>query len=155
MIKFKSYSMKLAEKENNWYVIDAEGIVLGRLAALIATRLRGKHKPEYTPHMDCGDNIVVINANKVKTTAQKLFKKEFFWHTGYPGGIKSKIWFDILNGKNPERLLIKAVERMITKGPLRRRQMKRFFVYNTDTHNHQAQNPVTIDVASLNSKNKR
>jgi large subunit ribosomal protein L13 len=151
----KTYSPKLSELQNNWYIIDAKDLVLGRLAVIIANKLRGKNKPTYTPHMDCGDNIVVINAEKVKVTGNKLTQNTFVWHTGYPGGLKEKSWRDIIEGKHPERLLEKAVERMITKGPLRRAQMRRLYVYKGSTHPHVAQAPEVLDVAILNKKNKR
>lgn len=153
--RIKTYSPKLAEITNNWYVIDAKDVVLGRLAVIIANRIRGKHKAVYAPHMDCGDNIIVINADKIKTTGNKLKQNTFVWHTGHPGGIKEKTWKDIIEGRFPERLLEKAVERMITKGPLRRAQMRRLYIYGGENHPHQAQAPVSLDVASLNSKNKR
>ena len=151
----KTYSPKKAEIENKWLVIDAKDLILGRLAVVIATRLRGKHKSTFAPHMDCGDNIIVLNADKVKVTGNKLKQGKFVWHTGHPGGLKEKSWYDILNGQFPDRLIYKAVERMISKGPLRRAQMRRLHIYKGDTHPHQAQMPEVLDVASLNPKNKR
>ena len=151
----KTYSAKPSEIERNWYVIDADGVVLGRMAAIIATRLRGKHKTTYTPHMDCGDNIIVINAEKVKLTGNKRTDKTYYWHTGYPGGIKSRTAGAILEGKQPERVVEKAVERMVSRNPLGRRQMKKLHVYAGDKHPHESQQPKVLDVAAMNSKNKR
>ena len=151
----KTYSAKPSEIERNWYVIDADGVVLGRMAAIIATRLRGKHKTTYTPHMDCGDNIIVINAEKVKLTGNKRSDKTYYWHTGYPGGIKSRTAGAILEGKQPERVVEKAVERMVSRNPLGRRQMKKLHVYAGDKHPHESQQPKVLDVAAMNSKNKR
>ena len=151
----KTYSAKPSEVERKWYVIDAEGLVLGRLASVIAMRLRGKHKPMYTPHIDCGDNIVVVNAEKVRLTGRKRTDEKFYWHTGYPGGIKSRTMGQILDGAHPERVLIKAVERMITRSPLGRKQMKKLHVYAGAEHPHTAQNPEALDVAAMNPKNKR
>jgi large subunit ribosomal protein L13 len=151
----KTYSAKPSEIAKKWYVVDADGVILGRLASVIANRLRGKHKPTYTPHMDCGDNIVVINAEKVKLTGNKLEQREFHWHTGYPGGIKDRAIGKILGGKHPERVIEKAVERMVPRGPLGRQQMKNLRVYAGTAHPHEAQQPEVLDVASLNPKNKR
>jgi large subunit ribosomal protein L13 len=149
----KTFSAKPSDIEKKWLLIDAEGLVVGRLAALIATRLRGKHKPTFTPHMDCGDNIVVVNADKVLFTGNKRTDKIYYWHTGYPGGIKSRTADKILDGRFPERVLQKAVERMMPGGPLSRRQMKNLKVYAGAEHPHEAQQPQTLDIASLNSKN--
>jgi len=151
----KTFSAKPADVERKWYVIDAEGLVLGRLASVIATRLRGKHKPIYTPHIDCGDNIVVVNADKVHLTGRKLADKEYHWHTGYPGGIKSRTAGKVLEGKHPERVVVKAVERMISRNPLGRAQMRKLHVYAGPEHPHQAQQPEVLDVAAMNAKNKR
>lgn len=151
----KTYSAKPAEVDKGWFVIDAEGAVLGRLASLVALRLRGKHKPIFTPHIDCGDNIIVINADKVVLTGNKRNNKEFHWHTGYPGGIKSRTMDDILSGKHPERVVIKAVERMISRNPLGRAQMRKLHVYCGPEHPHEAQKPEVIDLGALNSKNVR
>ena len=118
----KTYSAKPSEVEKKWLLIDAEGLVLGRLASIIATRLRGKHKPMYTPHIDCGDNVIVINAEKVALTGKKLTDKVFYWHTGHPGGIKSRTAEKTLGSAHPERLIMKAVERMIPRGALGRQQ---------------------------------
>ncbi len=152
----KTYSAKPGEVEKNWIVIDAEGLVVGRLASVIATRLRGKHKPAYTPHVDCGDHVVVVNADKVVFTGNKMTNKKFYWHTGYPGGIKERTMEKILTGKFPTRVVTKAVERMMPKdSPLARRQMTHLRVYAGAEHPHEAQNPVVLDVASMNPKNKR
>lgn len=151
----KTYSAKPTEVEKKWLLIDAEGLVVGRLAALIATKLRGKHKPTYTPHIDCGDNVIVVNADKVVFTGNKRQDKDYFWHTGYPGGIKNRKAHQILDGKYPERVLEKAVQRMMPGGPLSRRQLKNLKVYTGAEHPHQAQEPETLDVGELNSKNKR
>ena len=151
----KTYSAKPADIEKKWVLIDAEGLVVGRLAALVATRLRGKHKPTYTPHMDCGDNVVVVNAEKAVLTGNKLDNKKYYWHTGYPGGIKSRTAGQILTGAHPERVITKAVERMINRGPLGRKQMKNLHVYAGAEHPHVAQKPEVLDFAAMNPKNKR
>ena len=151
----KTYSAKPSDIERKWYVVDADGLVLGRMAAVIATRLRGKHKTIYTPHMDCGDNVIVINAEKVKLTGNKRADKTYYWHTGYPGGIKQRTAEQILDGKFPERVVQKAVERMITRNPLGRQQMKNLRVYAGAEHPHDGQNPEVLDVASMNRKNVR
>jgi len=151
----KTYSAKPADVERKWYVIDAEGLVLGRLASQIALRLRGKHKPMYTPHIDCGDNIIVVNAEKVALSGNKRHDKIYYWHTGYPGGIKSRTADKILDGKHPERVVIKAVERMITRSPLGRQQMRKLHVYAGGDHPHGAQNPEVLDIAAMNPKNTR
>ncbi len=148
-------SLKPAEVQKEWTLIDAEGLVLGRLAVVIANRLRGKHKPQFTPHVDCGDNIVVINAGKVKLTGKKADNAILYYHTGYAGGIKGRSIQQRLDGKNPESVLEKAVERMITRGPLQRAQMKHLHVYVGAEHPHDGQQPKPLDVAAMNSKNKR
>ncbi len=153
--KMKTYSAKPSDIDRAWCVIDADGVVLGRLAAVIATRLRGKHKALYTPHIDCGDNIIVINAEKVRLTGRKRADKVYHWHTGYPGGIKSRTAERILDGRHPERVLIKAVERMISRNPLGRAQMRKLHVYKGAEHPHEAQKPEVLDVAAMNPKNKR
>ena len=150
-----TYSAKPSEIEKKWILIDATDLVVGRLASIIALRLRGKHKPTYTPNMDMGDNVVVINASKVKLTGKKLDQSRFFWHTGYPGGIKDRTQRELLTGRFPERVLENAVRRMIPSGPLGRQQMRNLRVYAGDKHPHEAQAPVTLDVASLNTKNVR
>lgn len=151
----KTFVAKPAEVEKKWVLIDAEGLVVGRLAALIATRLKGKHKPDYTPHVDMGDNIVVINADKVVFTGNKYNDKKYYRHTGYPGGIKERTPKMILEGKFPERVLEKAVERMLSRGPLQRQIMRGLRIYKGSEHPHAAQNPEVLDVAALNRKNKR
>ena len=151
----KTYSARPADVVKKWYVIDAEGLVLGRLATVIANRLRGKHRPTYTPHMDTGDNIVVINAEKVKLTGKKLQDKVFYWHTGHPGGIKGRTMGQILGSEHPERVLEKAVERMMTPNNLRRELMRNLRIYAGAQHPHEAQNPEVLDVAAMNPKNKR
>jgi large subunit ribosomal protein L13 len=151
----KTYSITPAEIEKKWLLIDAEGVVLGRMAAEIAKILRGKHKPSFTPHMDCGDNVIVINAKKVKLTGKKLTDKVYYRHTGYPGGIKSRTAQQILEGKQPENVVIKAVERMLPKGPLGRTQLTNLRVYSGAEHQHEAQQPEVLDIAAMNPKNKR
>ena len=151
----KTYSAKPAEVEKKWVLIDAENLVVGRLATIIATRLRGKHKPTFTPHIDTGDNVVVINAEKVTLTGKKLDQKRYYWHTGYPGGIKQRTMRQILEGRCPERAIVKAVERMVPRGPLGREQMKKLRVYKGPEHPHTAQQPETLDLAALNPKNAR
>ena len=149
----KTYIATPADIEKGWIVVDAEGLVLGRLASIIAMRLRGKHKPSYTPNMDCGDNVIVVNAEKVLLKGNKRSTKTYYGHTGYPGGIKSRTADKILDGAHPERVIIKAVERMIPRGPLGRRCMKHLHVYAGASHPHEAQQPASLDVASMNSKN--
>jgi len=150
-----TYSMKASEIKKDWVLIDAEGLVLGRLAAVIATRLRGKHKPSYTPHMDCGDNVVVINAEKVVLTGNKMTDKIFHYHTGYPGGIKDRVVGKLLTGKRPQQVVEKAVERMLPGGVLGRRQLGHLFVYAGAAHKQEAQQPKKLDVAAMNPKNAR
>ena len=152
----KTYSAKPADISKKWVLIDADGLVLGRLASVIALRLKGKHKTTFTPHMDCGDNVIVVNADKVHVTGRKLEQDVFYWHTGYPGGIKGRTKGEILRGRFPERVLEKAVERMMKKdSPLARGQMKNLKVYAGASHPHEAQSPQTLDVAAMNPKNKR
>ena len=151
----KTYSAKPADVERDWCVVDAEGVVLGRLASVIATRLRGKHKPTFTPHIDCGDNIIVINAEKVRLTGNKRANKTYYWHTGYPGGIKSRSAGAVLDGKHPEHVVYKAVERMISRNTLGRQQMRKLHVYAGKDHPHEAQKPKNLDIAAMNPKNKR
>ncbi|WP_338333354.1 50S ribosomal protein L13 [Acetobacter sp. LMG 32666] len=146
-------SLKPAEVTKNWILIDAEGLALGRLAVIIATRLRGKHKPQFTPHVDCGDHVVVINAEKVALTGNKADQKLFHYHTGYAGGIKTRTVTQRLNGKHPGHLVEKAVERMITRGPLQRDQMRNLHVYAGAEHPHGGQTPQVLDVAGMNRKN--
>ena len=151
----KTYSAKPGEVEKKWVLIDAEGLVVGRLATLIAIRLKGKHKPAYTPHVDMGDNVIVVNAEKVVFTGNKYEDKRYEWHTGYPGGLKTRSPRQIIEGKFPERVVVKAVERMLARGPLQRRLMTNLKVYAGPSHPHEAQQPTTLDVAALNRKNKR
>ena len=147
-------SIKPAEVEKKWHLIDADGLVVGRLASIVANILRGKHKPSYTPHVDCGDHVIIINADKVKFTGKKMADKVYYKHTGYPGGIKETTPEKVLEGRFPERVLEKAVERMIPRGPLGRQQMRALHLYNGTEHPHDGQNPEVIDVASMNRKNK-
>ena len=151
----RTYSAKPSDIEKKWIMVDAEGLVLGRLASIIAKYLRGKHKPTFTPHMDCGDNVIVVNAEKVKLTGNKRNQKTYYWHTGYPGGIKSRTAAKLLDGYHPERVVTKAVERMITRGPLGRKQMSNLRVYAGTEHPHEAQQPEMLDVAAMNPKNAR
>jgi len=151
----KTHSTKTVDIEKKWVVIDATGLVVGRLASVIALRLRGKHKPTFTPHMDDGDNIVVVNADKVVFTGRKKEQKVYFHHTGYPGGIKERTAKFILDGRFPERVVEKAVERMLPRGPLGRKQLGNLRVYKGAEHPHEAQVPVSLDVAGMNAKNAR
>ncbi|MGE4221010.1 MAG: 50S ribosomal protein L13 [Alphaproteobacteria bacterium] len=151
----KTYSMKPAEVEKTWFVVDADGLVLGRMAVEIAKILRGKHKAGYTPHVDCGDNVIVINAEKVRLTGRKREDKHYYWHTGYPGGIKDRTAAQILDGRFPQRVIEKAVERMIPRGPLGRQQFSNLRVYAGGEHPHAAQQPKPLDIAAMNPKNKR
>ena len=148
-------SLKPREVQKGWTLIDADGLVLGRLAAIVAQRLRGKHKPQYTPHVDCGDNVIVVNAEKVRVTGNKAEQSVFYYHTGYPGGIKGRSARQRLNSAHPERVIEKAVERMITRGPLQRQQMRHLHIYKGPEHPHAGQQPQTLDVAAMNRKNTR
>ena len=148
-------SLKPGEVEKKWVLIDASGLVVGRLASLVAMRLRGKHKAAYTPHVDCGDNVIVVNADKVVLTGRKRDQKVYYHHTGYPGGIKERSAKSILEGRFPERIVEKAVERMLPRGPLARRQLSNLRVYKGREHPHEAQQPVSLDVGALNRKNSR
>ncbi|TCP40917.1 50S ribosomal protein L13 [Rhodovulum marinum] len=151
----KTYTATPAEIEKKWIVIDAEGVVLGRLASIIAMRLRGKHKPSFTPHMDMGDNVIVINADKVQMTGNKRADKKYYWHTGHPGGIKHRTASQILEGAHPERVVTAAVKRMLPGNRLSRKQMTNLRVYAGAEHPHEAQNPEVLDVKSMNKKNTR
>ncbi len=151
----KTYTAKPADIEKKWILIDAEDVVLGRLASTVANILRGKTKPTFTPHMDCGDNVIIINAEKVKLTGNKRSDKKYYWHTGHPGGIKERTVEKILEGRFPERVLEKAVERMVPRGPLGRQQMRNLRIYAGTEHPHEAQNPTVLDFAAQNPKNKR
>lgn len=148
--------LKTAEVDKKWILIDAEGVVVGRLASFIAMRLRGKHRPDYTPHIDCGDNVIVINAEKVTFTGKKRSDKIYYWHTGYPGGIKERTADKILDGRFPERVLKKAVQRMLPKeSPLARKQLSNLKIYAGTDHKHDAQTPEVIDFKSMSSKNTK
>ncbi|MBL6856853.1 MAG: 50S ribosomal protein L13 [Rhodobacteraceae bacterium] len=151
----KTYTAKPADIQKKWILIDAEGVVLGRLASLVAMRLRGKHKASFTPHMDMGDNVIIINAEKIQMTGKKRTDKIYYWHTGHPGGIKQRTAGEILEGAHPERVLTKAIQRMLPGGPLSRQQMTNLRIYAGTDHGHEAQNPEVIDVKSMNSKNTR
>ena len=148
--------LKTAEVEKKWILIDAEGVVVGRMASFIALHLRGKHRPDYTPHIDCGDNVIVINAEKVALTGNKRADKKYYRHTGYPGGLKETTAGKILDGRFPERVVKKAVQRMLPKeSPLARKQLSNLHVYAGPEHPHEAQKPEVIDFKSMNSKNTR
>ena len=151
----ETYATKASDIERKWYILDAEGVVLGRLAAEVSKLLRGKHKPSYSPNLDCGDYVIVINADKVKLTGKKLTDKKYFKHTGWIGGIKETTAGKILSSRFPERVIIKAVERMISRNPLGRQQMTKLKVYAGSEHPHTAQNPEIFDIAAKNAKNKR
>jgi len=142
--------------DRNWIVIDAEGVIVGRLATFIALRLRGKHRPDYTPHIDCGDKVIVINAEKVVFTGKKRTDKTYYWHTGYPGGIKERKADKILDGRFPERIMKKAIQRMLPKeSPLARKQLSNLYVYAGGEHPHGGEKPETIDFKSMSSKNTK
>jgi large subunit ribosomal protein L13 len=151
----KTYAAKPADVDKKWVMIDAQGLVVGRLASIIALRLRGKHKPTYTPHVDCGDNVVVVNAEKVVLTGRKLQQKVYRHHTGHIGGIKERSAKFIIEGRFPERIVEKAVERMLPRGPLGRVQLGNLRVYKGPEHPHAAQSPEKLDVGAMNRKNKR
>ena len=148
-------SVKPKDIERKWHVIDATDLILGRLSCEVATLLRGKHKAYYTPNLDCGDYVIITNAKHIHLTGNKREDKKFFWHTGYPGGIKERTPEKTLGGKYPERVLIKSIERMITRSPLGRAQMKKLFVYPGAEHPHTAQQPELFDFAARNPKNKK
>ncbi|MCE9507049.1 MAG: 50S ribosomal protein L13 [Alphaproteobacteria bacterium] len=152
----KTYSAKPSEVEKKWLLIDAEGVTLGRLASLVAMRLRGKHKAMYTPHIDCGDNVIIINVEKVRITGKKKQFDIFYWHTGYAGGIKGRSKGQILEGKHPERVLENAVRRMMPKdSALARGQMTCLRLFAGAKHDHEAQKPEIVDIGAMNPKNKR
>jgi large subunit ribosomal protein L13 len=148
-----TYSAKAKDIVKNWVLIDAEGLVVGRLATIIANRLRGKHKPTFTPSMDCGDNIIVINCEKIALSGAKRKDKTYYWHTGFPGGIKERKAHQILDGKFPERVLEAAVKRMLPGASLKRQQMTNLRIYSGSAHPHEAQNPVKLDIKAMNPKN--
>ena len=149
-----TYSIKSKEIKKKWLMIDADGLVLGRVASHIASLLRGKHKATFTPHMDCGDHVVVINAKKIKLTGNKSKKKVYYKHTGYPGGLKETYFEDIINGKTPEIIVRKAVERMMSSNALTKKQLSNLKIFASDKHDHEAQKPELIDFGKLNRKNK-
>jgi large subunit ribosomal protein L13 len=149
----RTYSARPAEVEKKWVLIDADGLVVGRVAALIASRLRGKHKAIFTPHVDTGDNIIVVNAEKVVLTGNKRQDKTYYWHTGHPGGIKERKAHQVLDGRFPERVLESAVRRMLPRGPLGKRQMGNLRIYKGPSHPHEAQQPETLDIRAMNVKN--
>ncbi|ALG90374.1 MAG: 50S ribosomal protein L13 [Confluentimicrobium sp.] len=151
----KTFSATPADIDKKWILIDAEGVVLGRLASIVAMRLRGKHKPSFTPNMDMGDNVIVINADKVQMTGKKREDKKYYWHTGHPGGIKHRTAGQILEGAHPERVVTKAVQRMLPGNRLSRQQMTNLRVYAGAEHPHEAQAPEVLDVKSMNPKNTR
>ena len=155
MQAMKTYSAKPSEVDRKWYIVDADGLVLGRLAVIVANMLRGKHKPMFTPHIDCGDNIVIVNAEKVRLTGKKRSDKTYYWHTGYPGGIKSRTAEAILDGDHPERVIEKAVQRMLPKTIMGRKQLTKLKIYAGPEHPHEAQSPEVLDVAAMNPKNNR
>ncbi len=150
-----TFSQKPALVEKKWIIIDAEDVVLGRMASIVASRLRGKHKVTFTPHVDDGDNVIIINAAKVKLTGKKYEDKVYYWHTGYPGGIKERTAKAIIEGKFPERVVQKAIQRMMPGGPLSNKQLGNLRVYPGSDHPHEAQNPEVLNVAGMNPKNKR
>ena len=150
----KTYSAKPGEVVRGWYVVDAEDLVLGRLAAVVANRLRGKHKPMYTPHIDCGDHVVVVNAERVRLTGDKRQQKMYYRHTGYPGGLRQRSAAQVLEGRHPERVIQEAVRRMLPKGPLGRDQLRKLHVYAGPEHPHQGAKPEPLDVGAMNPKNR-
>lgn len=151
----KTYVARPSEITRKWWIVDAEGLVLGRAASIIANILRGKHKPTFTPNFDCGDHVVIINAEKIKLTGKKMANKTYYWHTGHPGGIKQKTAQQIIEDKFPERVLEMAVSRMISRGPLQRDIMTKLRIYKGAEHPHQAQNPQKLDIAVMNRKNTK
>jgi len=154
-VQTKSFTLRHQDAKRGWVQIDAEGVILGRLAATVALILRGKHRPTYTPSVDCGDNVVIINAEKIKMTGKKAEEKNFYYHTGYPGGIKARTRAKMLAGKRPEQVIEIAVKRMMPRGPLARRQLTHLKIYKGAEHPHAAQSPTVIDMAARNPKNKR
>ncbi|MGI9492291.1 MAG: 50S ribosomal protein L13 [Geminicoccaceae bacterium] len=153
LVSMKTYSATPKDVERGWYVVDAKGLVLGRLAALVANRLRGKHKPLFTPNIDCGDHVVIVNAEKIGLTGDKRAQKTDYRHTGYPGGIKKTTAEQTLSGAHPERVIEKAVQCMLPKGALGRQQLTKLHVYSGAEHPHGGQSPVALNVAELNRKN--
>jgi large subunit ribosomal protein L13 len=149
----KTFTATPKDIERGWFVIDAEGLVLGRMAALVATRLRGKHKPYFSTNLDCGDHVIVVNAEKIALTGNKRAGKIYYWHTGYPGGIKQRTARQVLEGKHPQRVIEKAVQRMLPKGAMGKQQLKKLHVYAGAEHPHHGQTPVALDIAAGNRKN--
>jgi large subunit ribosomal protein L13 len=154
-VQTKTFELRHQDVKRGWVLMDADGVILGRLATIIATILRGKHRATYTPSVDCGDHVIVINAEKVRMTGNKAEDKPYYYHTGYPGGIKTRTRAKMLVGKRPEQVIELAVQRMMPRGPLGRRQLTHLKVYKGAEHPHAAQNPAVIDVAARNPKNKR
>ena len=153
-ISKQTQAVKPADVEKKWHLVDATDLVVGRMASIVANHLRGKHKPSFTPHVDCGDHVVVINADKVKFTAGKAAKKTYYKHSGYPGGISGTTAEKVLEGRFPERVIVKAVERMIPKGPLGFAQMRNLHVFAGTEHPYEGNKPEPLDIASMNRKNK-
>ncbi|MDR0677088.1 MAG: 50S ribosomal protein L13 [Holosporaceae bacterium] len=151
----RTFSIKAGEIKKKWVLVDATNLILGRLSAVVATHLRGKHRPDFTPNMDCGDYVVVVNADKVCVTGNKMENYVFYWHTGYPGGIKQRTLRERLSSKFPERVISKAVERMLPKGPLGRKMLENLKIYKTSDHPHAAQNPTVLNLVSVNPKNTK
>ena len=151
----KTYTARPSEIKKKWFLVDAKDLVLGRLSVVLANYVRGKHKAIYTPNIDCGDNVVVINAEKIVLTGKKMDDKIHYWHTGYPGGIKSRSYGELLDSKKPEKAIKLAVKRMIPKGPLGKQQIKKLFIYSGEDHPHKAQNPELLNIEAMNKKNKR
>ena len=151
----KTYAAKPKEIERKWWIVDAQDLVVGRASSIIANILRGKHKATFTPNMDCGDHVVIINAEKIKLTGKKYAEKLYYWHTGHPGGIKDRSARESIEGKYPERILEYAVSRMISRGPLQRDIMTKLHIYKGSEHKHQGQNPQVLDIASMNRKNTK
>ena len=154
-LRMKTYTATPADIERKWYVIDATDLILGRLASEVSVLLRGKHKPMFSTNLDCGDNVIIINADKIHLTGNKLSGEKYFWHTGYPGGIKETTAEKILRGKFPERVIRKAVERMISRSPMGRTQIKKLHIYTGSEHPHAGQNPEVLEFAKKNRKNKK
>ncbi|MDR0555883.1 MAG: 50S ribosomal protein L13 [Holosporaceae bacterium] len=151
----RTFSLRSEQIKKNWFLVDAKNLILGRLSAVVAIYLRGKHKAEFTPSLDCGDYVIVINAEKVQVTGNKLNDHVFYWHSGYPGGIKQRTLKERLVGKFPERVIQKSVERMLPRGPLGSQIMKNLKIYAGETHPHIAQQPQFLDIAAMNEKNTK
>ena len=149
----QTFSLKQKDIKKKWYLIDANGLVLGRLASKISMILRGKHKTTYTAHLDCGDNVIVINAKGIRLTGSKEKKKSYFKHTGFPGGIKESKFSDVITGKTPELVLTKAVQRMMSSNALSKKQLSNLKIFSGNVHNLDAQKPEVLDFGSLNRKN--